>query len=141
MRADLLIPRLRVSGRRFGPAAATTDPTELEVPALAQLTGTTERSRSHVPAAVVAATLLAIAVIATSIIVALSLGGELGLTAGTTAVQPRSGAATSTYDGRLDPIEDAYIRRTSTLGGPRVPSAVDQRTVPDGLPRFPSAAQ
>jgi hypothetical protein len=74
---------------------------------MAQLTGTAGRSASHTPAAFVAGTLLASAVMATGIVLALALGVNVELR--DEAAAPRAGV--TIYDGRLDPIEADYIRR------------------------------
>ena len=81
---------------------------------MAQLTGTAGRSVSHTREGFLAGLLLATAVIATGIILALALGVELQLRDVTAAPAAISapGAGSNGYDGRLDPIEADYIRRS-----------------------------
>ena len=111
---------------------------------MAQLTGTAGRSASHTPREFVAGVLLATAVIVTGIILALALGVELQLrddvTAAPAAVSA-PGAGSNRYDGRLDPIEADYIRRSHSgaFPAPRyVPAPAPEISLPPrgGLPRI-----
>ena len=77
---------------------------------MAQLTGTTGRSIARFPVAFVAGTLVAVAAMATVIILGLALGLEVGLRNETAAAQAAPAVSAQTYDGRLDPIEADYIR-------------------------------
>ena len=81
---------------------------------MAQHVGTAGRSVSNSPAAFLAGTLFAVATMATVIVLALALGMHVQLRG--------SATATRAYDGRIDPIENAYIRRahSGTVAVPRV---------------------
>ena len=76
---------------------------------MAQLTGMAGRSRSHTPA-FVAATLFVVAAMATVILLALALSMNVGLRDGVTTAPAGAIAPVTTDDGRLDAIEDAYIK-------------------------------
>ena len=101
---------------------------------MAQLTGTAGRSASHTPREFLAGVLLATAVIVTGIILALALGVELQLRDVTAAPAAISapGAGSNRYDGRLDPIEADYIRRSHSGAFPA------PRYVPEPAPANPS---
>jgi hypothetical protein len=94
---------------------------------MAQLTGTAGRPTSHTPAAFIAGTLFAVATIATVVILALALGLKVEVRDDATAAQAGAVAPASTYDGRLDPIEAAYIQgaRTGAASAPLAGVASD----------------
>jgi hypothetical protein len=77
---------------------------------MAQHIGTAGRSVSNSPSAFLAGTLLAVATMATVIVLALALGVSVQLRDGAAAGRPAALTPVGTYDGRLDPIENAYIR-------------------------------
>src|SRR3954470_16309948 len=117
--ARLLTPRLRSSRR----APAERPPQHLRPirrPVMAQHVGTAGRPTWQTPTAFVAGTLFAVAAMVTVVILALALGVNVGLRDDATA-HAGAAAAARTYDGRLDPIEGAYVRRVHA--GPASPPA------------------
>ena len=89
---------------------------------MAQHIGTAGRSGSNSPAAFLAGTLLAVATMATVIVLALALGVSVEIREGAAAAQPRALTPSTTYDGHLDPIEDAYINgaHAGAVSAPRL---------------------
>jgi hypothetical protein len=79
---------------------------------MAQHTGTAGRSGASAPASFVAGSLFAVAAVATVLILGMALGMRVTVGDQATAaeaVAPAVGGV-RTYDGRLDPIEEEYIR-------------------------------
>ena len=88
---------------------------------MAQHIGTVGRSHSNSPVAFLAGSLLAVATMATVIVLAMALGVSVQLRDGATAAQAGAALPAAIDTSRLDPIEQAYIKSThaGTAAAPR----------------------